>query len=195
MDNIIEITDFSAKELDVYARLTEAQLLNMDGTENGLFIAESPKVIMRALDAGYEPVSVLAEDRHIGGEAGELIARCSGVPVYTAPFDVLARLTGYKLIRGALCVMRRNRCAMRKISAGEPAHCRAGKCDESHECRSYYPFRRSFKYGCGSAYAGVQQSVIPEGDTCQHGYGISDPLDVSSGKGDRKVGRRAVCNT
>ena len=107
MDNIIEITDFSAKELDVYARLTEAQLLNMDGTENGLFIAESPKVIMRALDAGYEPVSVLAEDRHIGGEAGELIARCSGVPVYTAPFDVLARLTGYKLIRGALCVMRR----------------------------------------------------------------------------------------
>lgn len=107
MGNIIEITDFMASELDVYARRTEAQLRHMDGTENGLFIAESPKAVMRALDAGYEPVSLLVEDRHTEGEARELIARCPGVPVYTAPFDVLARLTGYKLIRGALCAMRR----------------------------------------------------------------------------------------
>ena len=107
MGNIIEITDFMASELDVYARRTEAQLRHMDGTENGLFIAESPKAVMRALDAGYEPVSLLVEDRHTEGEARELIARCPGVPVYTATFDVLARLTGYKLIRGALCAMRR----------------------------------------------------------------------------------------
>ena len=107
MGNIIEITDFAAEELDVYCRLTEAQLMNLDGTENGLFIAESPKAVMRALDAGYEPVSMLAENRHMEGETGELLARCPDVPVYTAPFDVLTQLTGYRLTRGLLCAMRR----------------------------------------------------------------------------------------
>lgn len=107
MGNIIEITDFGAKELDVYARLTEAQLLNKDRPQDGLFIAESPKVVLRALDAGYEPVSILAEDRHIKGEAGDLIERCPDIPVYTAPFDVLTQITGYKLTRGVLCAMHR----------------------------------------------------------------------------------------
>lgn len=107
MENIIEITDFYAAELDVYARLTEAQLLNKDRPEEGLFIAESPKVVTRALDAGYEPVSMLVEDCHVEGEAKELITRCSEIPVYTAPFEVLTQLTGYKLTRGLLCVMRR----------------------------------------------------------------------------------------
>ena len=107
MGNIIEIRDFAAGELDVYARLTEAQLLNRDRPEEGLFIAESPKVVMRALDAGYEPVSILAEDRHINGEAQEVLARCPDIPVYTASFEVLMQLTGYKLTRGLLCAMRR----------------------------------------------------------------------------------------
>lgn len=107
MANIIEITDFGAPELDIYARMTEAQLLNKDRPEEGLFIAESPKVVMRALDAGYEPVSMLAEDRHVEGEARELIRRCKDIPVYTAPFDVLTQLTGYQLTRGVLCAMRR----------------------------------------------------------------------------------------
>mgnify|MGYP001855449034 CR=1 FL=1 len=107
MGNIIEIRDFAAGELDVYARLTEAQLLNRDRPEEGLFIAESPKVVMRALDAGYEPVSILAEDRHINGEAREVLARCPDIPVYTAAFEVLTQLTGYKLTRGLLCAMRR----------------------------------------------------------------------------------------
>ncbi len=107
MGNIIEIRDFAAGELDVYARLTEAQLLNRDRPEEGLFIAESPKVVMRALDAGYEPVSILAEDRHINGEAREVLARCPDIPVYTASFEVLMQLTGYKLTRGLLCAMRR----------------------------------------------------------------------------------------
>ena len=107
MSNIIKITDFHAPELDIYARLTEAQLLNKDRPEDGLFIAESPKVGMRALDAGYEPVSMLAEDRHIEGEARELIKRCGNIPVYTASFDVLTQLTGYQLTRGVLCAMRR----------------------------------------------------------------------------------------
>lgn len=107
MGNRIEIRDFAAKELDVYARLTEAQLLNRDRPGEGLFIAESPKVVMRALDAGYEPVSILTEDRHINGEVREVLARCPDIPVYTAPFEVLTQLTGYKLTRGLLCAMRR----------------------------------------------------------------------------------------
>lgn len=107
MPSILEITDFLAPELDVYARLTEVQLLNRFEPEKGLFIAESPKVIERALNAGCTPVSMLVEDRHIQGEAKDIIARCGDVPVYTAPFDVLTQLTGFKLTRGMLCAMRR----------------------------------------------------------------------------------------
>ena len=107
MVNLVEIRDFSSPELDVYARLTEAQLLNKDKLSEGLFIAESPKVIERALNAGYEPVSFLAEECHIHGEAADVIARCGDIPVYTAPFEVLTQLTGYKLTRGMLCAMRR----------------------------------------------------------------------------------------
>ena len=105
--NIIEITDFSAPELDVYARLTEAQLLNRHNLREGLFIAESPKVIDRALSAGCVPVSILVETSHIRGESREVIERCGDIPVYTAPFDVLTQLTGYQLTRGMLCAMRR----------------------------------------------------------------------------------------
>ncbi len=107
MSNIIEITDFSDSRLDVYARLTEAQLLNKEFPEKGMFIAESPKVISRALDAGYEPVSVLMEKKHIDGEGKPILERMNGVPVFCAPFDVLTQLTGFKLTRGMLCAMRR----------------------------------------------------------------------------------------
>lgn len=107
MSNIIEIKDFAAPELDVYARLTENQLINRHEPEKGLFIAESPKVIERALDAGYVPVSFLTERKHVAGEARELIARCKDIPVYTADFDVLTKLTGFQLTRGMLCAMRR----------------------------------------------------------------------------------------
>lgn len=104
---IIEITDFNAPELDIYARLTEAQLLNRDRPEEGLFIAESPKVIERALNAGYKPVSFLIEDKHIDTEAKPILERHPDVPAYTAGFDVLTQLTGYKLTRGMLCAMHR----------------------------------------------------------------------------------------
>lgn len=107
MPNIIEITDFEAPELDIYARLSEGQLLNRHEPEKGLFIAESPKVIERALDAGCAPVSLLLEKKHIDGQAKDIVARCENVPVYTAEFDVLTKLTGFKLTRGALCAMRR----------------------------------------------------------------------------------------
>ena len=105
--HLMELHDFSAPELDVYARLTEAQLLNRHNLKEGLFIAESPKVISRALDAGCEPVSILVETAHIRSESLEVIRRCGDIPVFTAPFDVLTQLTGYQLTRGMLCAMRR----------------------------------------------------------------------------------------
>ena len=107
MANIIEITDFNAPELDIYARLTEAQLLNRFDPKNAMFIAESPKVICRALDGGYEPVSILVEQSRMVGESLEAMGRCGDVPVYTAPMEVLTQLTGYQLTRGLLCAMRR----------------------------------------------------------------------------------------
>ena len=107
MPNIIEITDIAAPELDVFTRLTEAQLRNHLEAEKGIFIAESPKVITRALDAGCEPLSLLMERKHIDGQGRDIIARCGDIPVYTANREVLADLTGYALTRGVLCAMRR----------------------------------------------------------------------------------------
>ena len=107
MPNIIEIADTSLPQLDVFARLTEGQLRSRLEPEKGIFIAESPKVIERALDAGYEPVSLLMERKHISGQGRDIIARCGDIPVYTADREVLAGLTGYQLTRGVLCAMRR----------------------------------------------------------------------------------------
>ncbi|MGN0706627.1 MAG: TrmH family RNA methyltransferase [Faecalibacterium sp.] len=107
MPNIIEITDLSAPGLDVYARLTQAQLRSRLEPEKGVFIAESPKVIARALDAGLQPLSLLMERRQITGPAQGILARCGAAPVYTADREVLAALTGYQLTRGVLCAFRR----------------------------------------------------------------------------------------
>ena len=107
MPNVIEITDFAAPELDVYARLTQAQLRSRLEPEKGIFIAESPKVIARALDAGYQPISFLMERKQITGPASEVLARCGNAPVYTADRAMLAQLTGFELTRGVLCAMRR----------------------------------------------------------------------------------------
>ena len=107
MANIIEITDFDTPELDIYARLSEPQLLHINAPEQGLFIAESPKVIYRALNAGYQPVSILMERKHIEGEGKDIIGRCGDIPVFTAEFDVLTQITGFKLTRGMLCAMSR----------------------------------------------------------------------------------------
>ncbi len=104
---ITEITDFSAPELDIYARLSEAQLLNRAEPEKGIFIAESPNVITRALDAGCTPISFLMETKHVQRQAAPILARCPDVPVYTAELSVLTELTGFRLTRGMLCAMRR----------------------------------------------------------------------------------------
>lgn len=108
ISNIIHITDFSSPQLDVFARLSENQLLHYNEPHGeGLFIAESPNVIIRALDAGYILLAFLAEDKHIETQAKEIISRCADVPVYTAPFDVLTQLTGFQLTRGMLAAMQR----------------------------------------------------------------------------------------
>ena len=116
LSDIIEITDFEDPKLDVYARTKEIQLLNRANPEDGIFIAESPKVVERALDAGYEPISILVEKRHVEGEAKQIIKRCGQIPVYTAEFDVLTKITGFKLTRGMLCAMHRRKLpSMREI--------------------------------------------------------------------------------
>ena len=111
MLNVIEIKDFNAPELDIYTRCTEARLLNKDHPEEGMFIAESPKVIGRALDAGYEPLSVLVEKKQMeeNEETSQIMNRFDDtkVSIFTADFEVLTKLTGFKLTRGMLCAMRR----------------------------------------------------------------------------------------
>ena len=107
MPNIIEITDFHAPELDPYARLTQNQLRNRLEPEKGIFIAESPKVIDRALDTGYKPVSLLMERKQITGPAAGILSRCGDAPVYTADREMLAELTGFELTRGVLCAFHR----------------------------------------------------------------------------------------
>lgn len=107
MAEIIEIQNFDEPELDVYARLPEVQLLRFNEPKEGIFIAESPKVIGRALDAGYVPISVLMEKKHVEGEGKEILERCSNIPVYVAELPVITRLTGFQLTRGMLCAMHR----------------------------------------------------------------------------------------
>ena len=105
--NIIKVTDLQMPELEVYTRLSENQLFHYFEPDTGIFIAESPIVIGRALDAGYIPVSILAEENELDKAAAEILARCGNVPIYTAPMEVLTKLTGFALTRGLLCAMRR----------------------------------------------------------------------------------------
>ena len=107
MSRVIEITDFFAPELDVFVRLTGAQLRSKLEPERGIFIAESPTVIEVALNSGYEPISILTEKRLINGAVGKIIERCPGIPVYCAERELLAKITGFELTRGALCAMKR----------------------------------------------------------------------------------------
>ena len=119
MPDIIEVTDFGAPELDIYARYTEAQLLHFYEPNGGIFIAESQKVIGRALDAGYEPISFLMEKKDVDTQAREILARCADVPVYVAELSVLTKLTGFALTRGMLCAMHRKPLApVEKVCAG-----------------------------------------------------------------------------
>lgn len=107
MADIMEITDLTSPELDIYARLNETQLRHLYEPKPGIFIAESPRVIERALDVGCVPISCLCERRHIEGAAEDILSRCGEIPVYTAEYEVLTKLTGFALTRGMLCAMYR----------------------------------------------------------------------------------------
>ena len=107
MPKIVEITDFNAPELDVFTRLTGAQLRNKLEPDKGIFIAESPTVIEVALNSGCTPISILTEERLINGSVASIIERAKDVPIYTAPRDILTKITGFELTRGALCAMKR----------------------------------------------------------------------------------------
>lgn len=119
MANIVEIESLEQRGVEVYASLTEAQLRNSIDSERGVFIAESPKVIDVALDAGYEPLSLLCEQKHITGDAAGIVARMGNLPVYTGERELLERLTGYRLTRGVLCAMRRKPAADLKSVVGD----------------------------------------------------------------------------
>ena len=107
MGSVIEITSLEQPEVQVFSKLTEAQLRNRLNAEQGMFIAESPKVIKVALSAGYKPTALLCERRHISGDAADIVARCQDIPVYTGERELLSQLTGHTLTRGVLCAMRR----------------------------------------------------------------------------------------
>ena len=159
MLNILEINDFSAPELDIYARRTEAQLLNKDNPKEGLFIAESPKVIGRALDAGYIPVSALVEKHQIkeNEETRQILERFEGtdVPIFTAEFEVLTKMTGFKLTRGMLCALKRQPLMdYQNMCEGKDRH--FGKCNESDECRCNFPVGSSFEHGCSFSDSWMQ---------------------------------------
>ena len=171
MANIVEITDFSAPELDVYARLTEAQLLNRFEPAKGMFIAESPKVIHRALDGGCVPVSLLMERKDIEGSAKEIIERCGDIPVFTADEDLLCNLTGYHLTRGVLCAMRRPqlptaRELLKNIN-------RVAILENVMNPTNVGAIFRS-----GAADPRLLQSPVPPQRPGKHGHGVPDPLGL-----------------
>ena len=183
MLNIIEINNFNAPELDVYARYTEAQLLNKDRPEDGLFIAESPKVIGRALDAGYIPISVLVEKKQMeeNEETQEVLARFenTGTSIFTAEFAVLTQLTGFKLTRGMLCALKRRPLEdFRKLCEGKN---RIAILEDVINPTSDFSFCRSFKYGCSTSDRRMQQSIVSKSIQSEYGNGVSDSMDIYSG--------------
>jgi tRNA G18 (ribose-2'-O)-methylase SpoU len=185
MLNIIEINNFNASELDVYARYTEAQLLNKDRPEDGLFIAESPKVIGRALDAGYIPISVLVEKKQMeeNEETQEVLARFenTGTSIFTAEFAVLTQLTGFKLTRGMLCTLKRRPLEdFRKLCEGKN---RIAILEDVMNPTNVGAIFRSAAdaYGCSVTDFRMQQSIVSKSIQSEYGNGVSDSMDIYSG--------------
>lgn len=179
MVNVREITDFSAPELDVYARLTENQLVNRAEPEKGMFIAESPLVIGRALDAGYTPVSFLMEPKDVETRGKALLERCGDIPVYVAELDVLTQLTGFHLTRGMLCAMYR-----------KPLPTVECLCQNARRIAVLEDVMNPTNIGAIIRSAAAlhmdalvltsawQRPSLPESHSGQHGQRLSDPLDV-----------------
>ena len=177
---IIQVTDFSDPALTPYARLRETQLEHYYEPHGGLFIAESPKVIERALGAGYEPVSILAERRQQESEweTREIISRCGEIPVYTAEYELLTRITGFTLTKGLLCAMRR-----RPLPPVDQILAKASRIAVLEKVVNPTNigaiFRSAAALGMDAVLLtpGLQRSAVPAGDPGQHGNGLSDPMD------------------
>ena len=175
MVNIIEIHDFSAPELDIYARWTENQLLNRKDPANAMFIAESPKVIQTALDAGYEPISCLVEKKHVEGQAALILAQCGDIPVYTAA-DPADRVWVDE--RYALCHAKKRFAVSGRCLQKCPKNCDSGGCYESDECGSNFPLSSGSGNGWHSSDISFKQSSLSSGHPCEYGNRFSDSLDV-----------------
>ena len=175
---VIEISSLEHPGVEVFSTLTEAQLRNRIDPQRGIFIAESPKVIRVALEAGYEPVSLLCERKHLTGDAEDIVQRMAHLPVYTGDRELLVRLTGYTLTRGVLCAMRR--------PAPRPVEevCRSTQGSGYswgggyHQHRGYLSFGSRTGYRCRTAYHGFVRSAEPSGGTRVDGFGVSGALDV-----------------
>lgn len=181
MADIREIKDFSAPELDIFARLRENQLANWECAEKGIFIAESPKVIGRALAAGYEPISFLMERRHVESQGKELLERCGPVPVFTAEEVVLAQMTGFHLTRGMLCAMKRRELPKaERVCAGARRVAVLERVMNPTNVGGDLPLSGGVGHGRGALDAGVQRSAVPALYPGEHGNGVSDSLDLSA---------------
>ena len=189
MPNIIEITDFHAPELDIYARYTEGQLLNRHEPEKGIFIAESPLVIGRALDGGCQPISILVEDRQAEHQAKEIIRRCDqickNIPVFTAPFEVLTELTGFKLTRGLLCAMHRPpHPSVEQVCQNARRVAVLENVVNPTNVGAIFRSAVSLEYGCSAVDRRMQRSAVPQGGPGQYGDGVPGAMDLFK-TGDR----------
>ena len=176
MPNIIEITDFHAPELDPYARLTQNQLRNRLEPEKGIFIAESPKVIDRALDAGYKPVSLLMERKQITGPAAGILSRCGDAPVYTADREMLAELTGFELTRGVLCAFHRPAPRPVEELCKNARRVAVGGHRGLHQCGRHLPLGGGTEHGRCPHQPFLLRPTLPPRRPRQHGYGVPGTL-------------------
>lgn len=178
MSDIIEITDFEDPKLDVYARTKEIQLLNRANPEDGIFIAESPKVVERALDAWYEPISILVEKKHVEGEAKQIIKRCGQIPVYTAEFDVLTKITGFKLTRGMLCAMHRRKLpSMREICENAKRIAVLEEVVNPTNIGAIFRSAAAMHMDAVLLTPACSNSTLPAGDPRQYGDSFPDSVD------------------
>ena len=198
MINIIEIKDLDAPELQIYYNLNEAQLFHYFEPKPGIFIAESPKVIERALDAGCVPMSFLMEKKHVETQAKEILARCEKlqsrdltqkslvyredeheIPVYVAEIEVLAKITGYQLTRGMLCAMYRPTLpSVEQLCKNARRVAILENVVNPNKCRSNFPFCGGTWNGCSSFDISLCRSAVPESKPCQHGNSIPDTVDI-----------------
>ena len=197
MNRIIEIKDFQNPELDVYARLSEVQLLRACEPKPGLFIAESPRVIERAIQAGYCPVSFLAEKRELKGPAGELTEKFPDIPVYTATQELLTQLTGFALTRGMLCAMKRKELLSPETICADAQRIVILEDVVNPTNVEQSSGQRQPEYGCGSSDCRMQRSPVPESCQSQYGNCVSDSLDQIwkkglAGKGDGLFSRYGI---